>query len=72
MNKNLLKSIIAKIGDNYSDLAEYLGISVSTLSKKINEKREAGFTQKEIMMIKERYSLTADDIDTIFFGKEVS
>ena len=43
MNKNLFKSVLAANGDNYSTLAEYLGITVSTLSKKVNETRKAGF-----------------------------
>jgi len=72
MNKNLLKATMIAHGDNFKTLAEYLGITVSTLSKKINEKRKAGFNQPEIMMIKNRYSLTADEVDTIFFGNEVS
>lgn len=72
MNKNMLKSVVAANGDNYSILADYLGITVSTLSKKVNEKCKAGFNQPEIMMIKNRYSLSADDVDTIFFTNEVS
>ncbi len=72
MNKNLFKSVLTANGDNYSVLADYLGITVSTLSKKVNERHKAGFNQPEIMMIKNRYSLSADDIDTIFFGQEVS
>ena len=72
MNKNLLKSILAANGDNYSVLAEYLGITTSTLSNKVNEKHKAGFTQPEIIMIKNRYSLSADDVDAVFFTKQVS
>ncbi len=72
MNKNLLKSILAANGDNFSTLAEYLGITVSTLSNKVNEKQKAGFTQPEIMMIKKRYSLSADEVDAIFFTNQAS
>ena len=69
MNKSLFKSFVIAKGDTYSKLAEYLGITVSTLSKKVNEKREAGFNQREIIMIKQRYSLTAEEVDAIFLEK---
>ena len=59
-------------GDTYKTLAEFLDITVSTLSKKVNEKRQAGFNQQEIMMIKNRYSLNAEDVDSIFFENQVS
>lgn len=72
MNKNLFKSVLAANGDTYSILAEYLGITVSTLSKKVNEKNKAGFTQPEIMMIKKRYSMTAEEVDAVFFAPKVS
>ena len=72
MNKNLFKSVVIANGDSFSTLADYLGITVSTLSKKVNEKCKAGFNQPEIIMIKNRYSLTANDVDTIFFGNKVS
>lgn len=46
-------------------LAEALGISANTLSKKINNKAE--FTQSEIDKIKKKYDLTPAEIDSIFF-----
>lgn len=72
MNKNRLKSVMVAHGDTYKTLAEFLGITVSTLSKKVNEKRQAWFNQQEIMMIKNRYSLNAEDVDSIFFENQVS
>lgn len=72
MNKRLLKSVIVANGDTFQSLADYLGISMGSFSKKINEKLRAGFNQPEIMMIKEKYSLTAEQIDNIFFTKQVS
>ena len=72
MNKNLLKSVIVAHGDSLRELADYLGITASTLSKKINEKHKAGFNQPEIMMIKKRYCLSADEVDAIFFWSIVS
>lgn len=68
MNKNLLRSIMVLNYDNNKDLAEYLGISTSTLSCKMNETNGAEFNQSEIRKIKTRYELTPDQIDQIFFS----
>ena len=70
MNKALLESKMKLYGDTGGSLADYIGISRSTLSAKINEKAE--FTQKEISMIKTRYELSADEVDGIFFTAQVS
>ena len=72
MDKNRLRSVMVLFGDTSETLANYLGISQSAFSKKINEKSTAGFTQPEIMRIKEKYSLSGEDIDHIFFGSTVS
>ena len=52
--------------DTGQTLAEYLGIARPTFSNKLNETRGAEFTQGEIRMMKERYNLTAQDVDAIF------
>lgn len=70
MNKNALLAKMVLHGDNGGTLSDYLGISRGTFSAKINETNGAEFTQKEIMMIKEKYNLTAEDIDHIFFTAE--
>lgn len=67
MDKNRLRSVMVLFGDTSETLANYLGISQSAFSKKINEKSTAGFTQPEIMRIKEKYSLSGEDIDHIFW-----
>lgn len=71
MNSKLLKSIMLLNGDTNKTLAEYLGISEQSVSKKINE-TGTEFKQGEISMIKKRYSLTGDQIDSIFFAEKVS
>lgn len=68
MNKALLRSIMALHGDTNKDLADYLNISEQSLSKKINE-NDTEFKQGEIKLIKNRYSLTADQVDHIFFAE---
>ncbi len=72
MNKLVLESIMKLNGDNGTTLAAFLGIARSTFSTKINETNGAEFTQSEIRRIKEKYNLTAQEIDTIFFESKVS
>lgn len=71
MNSKLLKSIMLLNGDTNKKLAQYLGISEQSVSNKINE-TGTEFKQGEISLIKKRYSLTSEQIDSIFFGEKVS
>ena len=72
MKKNELEAVMKLYGDTGADLAQFLGIARSTFSAKINETNGAEFTQKEIMMIKERYDLTPEQLNRIFFTRQVS
>ena len=72
MDTNKLKSKMALYGDTGRDLAEYLNISRTTLSGKMNETNGAEFTQSEILKIKKRYQLGGSEIDEIFFNEKVS
>lgn len=72
MDVNKLKSKMALNGDTGGDLAKYLQISRTTLSAKMNETNGAEFTQNEIYKIKEKYSLTSNEVDEIFFESKVS
>lgn len=67
MNASLLRSIMVLHDDTNSTLAEFLGISVNSVCNKINE-RGTEFKQGEIAMIKERYHLSSDQVDAIFFS----
>lgn len=69
MNKNKLKAVMIYHGDIGKDLAEALGISRVTLSKKMNENHNFCFNQTEISLIKERYNLDSNEINDIFFSK---
>lgn len=60
-----LREQIDKNNDTLDELAKYLDITYQTLSKKMNEHVE--FTRAEIKKIKDRYSLTAEQLDYIFF-----
>lgn len=72
MQKNELVSVMKKHGDRQEDLANYIGISPQRFSAKINEKDGAEFTKGEIAKIKEKYNLTAEQVDLIFFASDVS
>ena len=68
MNKNELVSKMKKYGDRNEDLAKYIGISPQRFSAKLNETGGAEFTQSEIQKVKERYNLTSEEVDAIFFA----
>ena len=72
MNKSKLESVMKLHGDTGTSLSIYLGIARSTFSAKLNETNGAEFTQSEISCIREKYSLTADEIVEIFFDFKVS
>lgn len=72
MNKKGLRIILISNEDNQGELARYLGISEQTLSKKINEREGAGFNQREIKLIKDKYNLSPKQVDEIFFDQFVS
>ena len=53
--------------DTNRTLAEFLDISEVSVSNKINE-NGTEFKQGEIAMIKERYGLSAEQVEAIFFN----
>lgn len=67
MNKALLRAEMIKHGDTQETLANAMGISLSRLNAKINSDN-AEFRQTEIIFIKDRYNLSAADVDSIFFN----
>lgn len=67
MNKELLRYFMARHGDTSGDLAEVLGISTASVSAKMNEKGTE-FKQGEIAKIKDRYGLSAEQVESIFFA----
>ena len=67
MNKELLRSVMALYGDTNKTLAAFIGISEQSFSNKINE-NGTEFKKGEIAKIKERYHLTCDQVDRIFFA----
>ena len=70
MKRNLLYSVIVGHGDTMSTLAEAMGLPLSALSNRMHGKVE--FRQNEILFIKRRYHLTAEETERIFFAEIVS
>ena len=69
MNKKMFRSIMVLNGDTNKTLADFLDISETSVSNKINESGQE-FTQGEIKAIKNRYRLTPEQVDEIFFTVE--
>lgn len=72
MNAKLLKSKMVLHDDTNITLADALGITPQRLSAKLNGWEGAEFTQSEILIIKDRYNLTPDEVAAIFFMCECS
>lgn len=71
MNKRLLEAKMKLMGDTNATLAKFIGITPQSLSAKKNETHGKEFNKSEIAKIKERYSLTAEEINAIFFAEKV-
>lgn len=67
MNTNKLRAKMALNGDTGTTLSETLGLSQQRFSAKLNG-NNAEFNQSEIQLIKDRYNLTAAEVDDIFFN----
>lgn len=67
MFKKKLEAKMKLYGDTQESLANELNISLTRLNAKINRCKGADFRQREIKLIKERYDLTFEEIDEIFF-----
>ena len=67
MNAKLLRSVMVLNGDTNATLAEFLGITEQSVSNKINE-NGTEFKQGEIARIKDKYNLTSEQVDSIFFA----
>lgn len=72
LDAQLLKSYIVKHDKTQRELAEAMDVSLSRLNAKINETGGAEFSQGEIAFIKNRYNLSAEEINKIFFDIKVS
>ena len=71
MNIQELKVEMIRHNDTGKDLADALGISRQTLSRKFHA-RNTDFSQGEISTIQKRYNLSGERIGEIFFAENVS
>lgn len=67
MNKRKMKSIMTLNGDTGKSLASYLKISNTRFCAKLNNRKGAEFTRKEIAGIMNKYKLSPDEVIEIFF-----
>lgn len=72
MNKTLLSSVMVRHHDTQATLAAAMGLSLSRLNAKINEREGAAFTQTEMAFIIDRYGLSNDEAMEIFFAAKVA
>lgn len=70
MDSKALKAQMVLAGINAAELAQMLDISTVAIYRKINGKSE--FTQSELSKIAQIFKLDAQQIQDIFFAKEVS
>lgn len=70
MKKELLLSLIVANKDTSKGLANYLGISAQTFSRKLNSSGGSAFTLGEVRAIKKKYNLTDIELVSVFFGGE--
>lgn len=68
MNKNMFVSKMKLFGDTQQILADAMGMSLSRLNAKINEINGAQFTKSEIAFFRNRWKLTPEEVDQIFFA----
>lgn len=68
MDKELLKTMMLRHGDTQAMLASEMGLSVSRFNLKLNSKRGAEFTQREMLFFVLRYNLSELDTNKIFFN----
>lgn len=66
MNKNVFRSVMIYHGDTQKDVADALSITEQTVGDKINGLSD--FKQSEIITLIERWNLTPEQVNEIFFG----
>lgn len=71
MNKNMFVSKMKLFGDTQETLADAINMSVSRVNAKINETNGSQFRQYEIKAIRDRWNLTPEEVDLIFFAPKV-
>jgi len=68
LNKVEFEYEMRKYGDSQTTLANAMGLSRTRLNCKINERYGASFTQPELKFLMDRYSLSTERLEQIFFA----
>ena len=68
MNPSKLLGVMRERGDTQEQLSKAIGISRAALNRKIHSRGGSSFTQPEIAKIRGRYSLSAEEMEAIFFS----
>lgn len=70
MNKFMLDMKVKENGKTNEAMAKLLGIDVATYYRKRNGDSE--FTLRELQVLRQELSLSPNEFDIIFFGKELT
>lgn len=66
MDSALFKYYAAKNGDNMRDVAKYLGRVPATITAYLHGNK-TDFSRRDIAKLKQRWQLTPEQVDAIFF-----
>lgn len=67
MDVLLFKYFAGKNSDTMRDVAKIIGVSTTTMSNKLAQKR-GDFSRADIAKLKKRWQLTPEQVDKIFFN----
>ena len=70
MNSKKLKIKLLEQDKTLEDLANYIGCNITTLYRKLNG--DSDFSRTEVQLIAAFLSLSASDVNTIFFDEKLA
>lgn len=70
MNSSEMKAVMKRYDDTQEKLADAMGLQISGINARING--HVDFRASEIRLIKNRYNLSAEETDAIFFSDGAS
>lgn len=70
MNSKKLKIKLLEQDRTLEDLANYIGCNITTLYRKLNG--DSDFSRTEVQLIAAFLSLSASDVNTIFFDEKLA
>ena len=70
MNSKKLKIKLLELDKSLDELAAYIGCNIATLYRKLNG--ESDFSRSEVQLIAAFLSLSASDVNSIFFDDKLA